>query len=361
VLIAVGGADDYVVPALAVAHDLVESRSAEILFVGTQRGRENWIVPEAGFSLRLIDAYPSMNASVVKKIRLLIELPRSINACRRLIRDFQPNVVLGAGGSASGPAVAAARQLNLPTMVFEPNAIRGLAHRLVGKKVQAAAVNFQCAIAYFHHAEVTGIPVNPELFSLPTPSPKPPHLLILGGSHNSCLFNTSVPKIAKELIEAIPGLTILHQCGLRKDESTREAYAAGGADPSRWEVQPFFDDMPPLIARANLVLARSSALTGAELAAAGKPALVVPLTGDADEYQMRNAEEMRRSGAATLVEDWKSDHPIELLQNLIQLLRSPEKLSMMSAAARAQAHPGAAQRIAGRLVELAKKDSRVAI
>jgi len=142
VLIAGGGTGGHIIPALAVARELVERDAAEVLFIGTQRGMEIRLVPEAGFQLRLIEVGQLKNVSLMTRIRTLLNLPRSISACRRMIREFQPDVVFGVGGYASGPAMAAALQLKLPTMAFEPNAMPGLANRLVGKRVQAAAVTF---------------------------------------------------------------------------------------------------------------------------------------------------------------------------------------------------------------------------
>jgi len=142
VLIAGGGTGGHIIPALAVARELVAHHDAEILFVGTARGMESRLVPEAGFQLKLVEVGQLKNVSLVTRLRTLMDLPRSIFACRRLIRDFRPDVVLGVGGYASGPAMAAALQLKIPAMAFEPNAMPGLANRLVGQRVQAAAVNF---------------------------------------------------------------------------------------------------------------------------------------------------------------------------------------------------------------------------
>jgi len=149
VLIAGGGTGGHIIPALAVAHELVERHAAEVLFVGTARGMEIRLVPEAGFNLRLIDVGPLKNVSLLTRLRTLLNLPRSISDCKRLIREFKPSVVLGVGGYASGPAMAAALRLRIPAMAFEPNAMPGLANRLVGKKVQAAAVNFPSAARWF--------------------------------------------------------------------------------------------------------------------------------------------------------------------------------------------------------------------
>lgn len=356
VLIAGGGTGGHIIPALAVAHELVDRYDAEVLFVGTARGMEIRLVPEAGFNLRLVDVGPLKNVSLMTRLHTLLELPRSIKACKHLIREFKPTVVFGVGGYASGPAMAAALQLKVPTMAFEPNAMPGLANRLVGKKVQAAAVNFPAAAAWFHNAEVTGIPVRPEFFTLSPLTGSTPHLLVFGGSQGARIFNQHLPQIIAALLDAVPGLTVLHQSGVRHAEVTQAAYAASGADPQRWEVRPFFDDMPVRFAQANLVMARSGASTVAELAAAAKPALLVPFAAAADEHQKRNAEVMVEAGAAVMLQEGDLEIPGKLLETLIGLLTSPERLAAMGAAARTQAHPDAAERIASRLQALAAGD-----
>lgn len=353
VLIAGGGTGGHIIPALAVAHELVERHGAEVLFVGTGRGMESRLVPAAGFGLRLIDVGPLKSVSLLTRLRTLWALPRSIFDCKRLIREFKPGVVLGVGGYASGPAMAAALWLKTPTMAFEPNAMPGLANRLVGKRVQAAAVNFPAACKWFRNCEVTGIPVRPEFFAIEPPTAPNPHLLVFGGSQGARIFNIHLPQIMAALLDAVPGLTVLHQSGARHVESTLEAYEASGADAARWEVRPFIDEMPARFAQADLVMARSGASTVAELAAAGKPALLVPFAAATDEHQRRNAEAMVAAGAAVMLQEGELNVPGKLLETLIGLLRSPERLAAMAAAARTQAHPEAAQRIAERLAAMA--------
>src|SRR4051812_42389380 len=281
VLIAGGGTGGHIIPALAVAHELVSRHQAEVLFVGTPRGMESRLVPAAGFKLRMIDVGPLKNVSLATRIHTLLDIPKSLFACRRLIREFKPHVALGVGGYASGPGMAAALMLHVPTMAFEPNAMPGLANRLVGKRVQAAAVNFPAAAIYFNNAEVTGIPVRPDFFKLPPATARAPHLLVFGGSQGARLFNNTLPAIAPALLASIPGLTILHQAGMRHLETTEAAYKASGANPAQWQVSGFLDDMPMRFAQANLVMSRSGASTVAELAAAGKPSLLIPFAAAA--------------------------------------------------------------------------------
>ena len=359
ILVAGGGTGGHIIPALAVAHELVERHGAEVLFVGTARGLEIRLVPEAGFRLRLIDVGPLKNVSLATRLSTLTRLPRSIFACKRILRDFKPAAVLGVGGYASGPAMAAALWMKIPTMAFEPNAMPGLANRLVGKRVQAAAVNFPAAAAWFNNCEVTGIPVRPRFFTIQPEAGAAPNLLVFGGSQGARILNQKVPPIMPALLNAVPDLTVLHQCGARNVDATEAAYAASGADPARWKVCPFFDDMPSRFAAARLVLSRSGASTVAELAAAGRPALLVPFGAAADQHQLRNAEAMVAAGAAVMLderelEDRESpDGPTKLLTTLIELLTDPARLAAMSAAARTQAHPSAAERIADRLASLA--------
>jgi UDP-N-acetylglucosamine--N-acetylmuramyl-(pentapeptide) pyrophosphoryl-undecaprenol N-acetylglucosamine transferase len=357
VLIAGGGTGGHIIPALAVARALVARHSAEILFIGTERGMEIRLVPEAGFHLRLINIGPLKNVSLLTRLRTFTDLPASILACRALIREFKPSVVFGVGGYASGPGMAAALQMRVPTLAFEPNAMPGFANRLVGKRVQAAAVNFPAAARWFRNPEVTGIPVRPEFFTISPPPPGPPHLLVFGGSQGARLFNQSLPRILPELLDAVPELIILHQSGVRHFEATQAAFTATGADPSRWRVEPFLNDMPFRFAQAHLVMARSGASTVAELAAGGKPALLVPFAAAADNHQKRNAEVMVDAGAAFMLDESELQIAGKLLHALTGLLSSPQTLAAMSSAARTQAHPDAAERIADLLAELARRDS----
>ena len=355
VLIAGGGTGGHIIPALAVAQELVVRHGAEVLFVGTARGLETRLVPAAGFPLRLIEVGPLKNVSLFTRLRTVLRLPASIGDCKRMIHEFDPGVVFGVGGYASGPAMAAALLLKVPAMAFEPNAMPGLANRLVGKRVQAAAINFSSAARWFRNAEVTGIPVRPDFFAIQPPSGAAPHLLVFGGSQGARILNVHMPLLISALLKAVPGLTVLHQSGSRHAETTRLAYVESGADPARWQVRAFIEDMPACFAQAHLVLARSGASTVAELAAAGRPALLIPFAAATDEHQRRNAEARVDAGAAVMMQEKELEVPGKLLETLVALLTDPKRLAALGAAARTQAHPDASERIADRLAELAAK------
>ncbi len=357
VLIAGGGTGGHVIPALAIARELRDRHTAEVRFVGTARGLETKLVPEAGFQLELIHVGQLKGVSLATRARTLADLPLGLLRCISLIRQFQPDVVVGVGGYASGPAMGAAILLRIPTLAFEPNAVPGLTNRLVGKYVTAAAVNFAPTAAYFRNATVTGVPVRRAIFEVQPKSPDtPPRLLITAGSQGAKIFNDTLPLIVKPLLETIPGLTILHQAGARHIESTTAAYAQSGADPARWEVRAFIDDMPAQYAACDLVLARSGS-TVAELAAAGKPSLLVPFPQAADDHQRKNAEVLASAGAAVMMLQSQVT-PESLLAELQRLFSDRAALLAMGEKARTLARPGALETI-GELVAGLARNSRV--
>jgi UDP-N-acetylglucosamine--N-acetylmuramyl-(pentapeptide) pyrophosphoryl-undecaprenol N-acetylglucosamine transferase len=357
VLIAGGGTGGHIIPALAVARELVSQRQAEVRFVGTARGLETKLVPAAGFPLELISVGQLNQVSLATKLKTALRLPMNVLDCVRLLRRFRPHAVLGVGGYASGPAMLAAIVAGIPTIAFEPNAVPGMANRIVGSWVRTAAVNFPGTTEYFRNARVTGIPVRPEFFQISDRALEAvPQLLVFGGSQGARVLNRMLPRIAAALLEAIPSLTILHQCGARHVEETERLYGEQEALREKWrgawKVQPYLEDMPRQIAVASLILCRSGASTMAELAAAGRASLLVPFPLAADDHQRHNAEDFVQAGAAVMLPESQLT-PERLLAQLTALLRDPVRLRQMGAAARPLAHPNAAVEIAELVVEQA--------
>jgi UDP-N-acetylglucosamine--N-acetylmuramyl-(pentapeptide) pyrophosphoryl-undecaprenol N-acetylglucosamine transferase len=351
VLIAGGGTGGHVVPALAIGRELRDRYGAEVRFVGTARGLETKMVPEAGFPLELVRSGQLKNVSLATRARTMLDLPVGVLRCIGLVRSFKPDVVVGVGGYASGPAMIAAVLMRVPTLAYEPNAAPGMANRLVGKYVSEAAVNFPETAKYFRNATATGVPVREEVFAVADrPLGTERRLLITAGSNGAKIFNETLPGIAVRLLERVPGLTIVHQTGERALDATREAYARAGVDPARVTVSAFLNDMPQRYAAADLVLARAGS-TVAELAAAGKPSLLVPLPTAADDHQRKNAELVVRGGAAEMLLQAELT-PEVLLDRLSGLLTDGERLRRMSLAARAMAKPGALRRIGEMVVRL---------
>lgn len=358
ILIAGGGTGGHIIPGLAIADELRNNHNAEVRFLGTERGLETRLVPQAGYPLSLIHVGQLKGVSVRTRLRTSADLPAGLVACLRLLADFRPHAVAGVGGYASGPGMLAAILKRIPTVAFEPNAVPGMTNRIIGKWVNAAAVAFPPAARYFRNAELTGIPVRAEFFSLtlgvPTASPR---LLVFGGSQGARVLNTLMPQIAAELLSAIPGLSILHQAGARHAEVTQAAYEASRAARDRWQVHAFLEDMPRRFQDATLVLARSGASTVAELAAAGKPSLLVPFPQAADDHQRHNGEVMVAAGGARILLEANLTAG-SLLQTLIDLLNDRQALTTMGERARTLARPDAARQIAAMIVRLAAKKVR---
>jgi UDP-N-acetylglucosamine--N-acetylmuramyl-(pentapeptide) pyrophosphoryl-undecaprenol N-acetylglucosamine transferase len=360
VLIAGGGTGGHVVPALAIARELRDAHAAEVRFVGSARGLETRLVPLAGLPLDLVRSGQLKNVSLATRLRTVIDLPLGVLECLRLLRQFRPQVVVGVGGYASGPAMLAALLLRLPTLAFEPNAVPGLANRLVGRWVSAAAVNFAQTQRYFRNARVTGIPVRAEFFAVaPQSAAAPPRLLVIGGSQGARVLNQAMPKVAPRLLDQFASLEIVHQAGARHAESTAAAYARAGLSveqvAQRIRVHAYLDQMPREFAAADLLLCRSGASTMAELGAAGRASLLVPFALAADDHQRRNAEVFLQAGAARMLTEAELADPKRLLDALTRLLADPAALRTMGERARFLARPDAARQIASMILDLARR------
>jgi UDP-N-acetylglucosamine--N-acetylmuramyl-(pentapeptide) pyrophosphoryl-undecaprenol N-acetylglucosamine transferase len=353
VMIAGGGTGGHVIPALAIGHELRDRHNADCLYVGTARGIESRLVPEAGFRLELVRSGQLNRVSLKTRLKTLTDLPLGILHCIRLLRSFRPQVVVGVGGYASGPAMLAAVLLRVPTLVYEPNAVPGFTNRVLGKRVSAAAVNFPQTASFFRKAEVTGVPVRAEIFALPPkPVGAPPRLLVTAGSNGALIFNETLPRIAGALLAAFPRLSIMHQSGPRALEATRTAYSEQGIDPARCTVAAFLDDMPAQYAAADIVLARAGT-TIAELCAAGKASILVPLPTAADDHQRKNAEVLAKAGAARMLLQ-KDVTPESLLEAISALWNDTPGRQQMEARARALAKPRALEQIAAIILRLSQ-------
>ena len=350
-ILAGGGTGGHVIPALAIAHELQKTYAAELLFLGTARGIENRLVPAAGFSLRLIEVGALNRVSLATRLKTFLGLPRAVWAARKMLSEFLPDVVIGVGGYASGPAMLAAIRQRIPTLAFEPNVVPGFANRVVARWVSAAAVHFEETAKYFHHAEVTGVPVRQAFFDIAgkKTSSERPTLLVFGGSQGAHAINQAVIQCLPELMKQAPGIDIIHQTGERDYNDAQAAYQRAGASA---EVFPFINDMPAFFARADLVLCRSGASTVAEIAAAGKPAIFVPFPRAADDHQRVNAQALERAGAAVVLEETKLDD-VWLVETVSVLLGDSDRLRRMSDAARSLSHPNAARDIAAMAARLA--------
>ncbi len=343
-ILAGGGTGGHVIPALAIAQELQKLFGAEVLFIGTARGIETRLVPAAGFPLRLVQIGALKNVSFATRLKTAFDLPRAIRSASAILHEFRPDVVIGVGGYASGPAMLAAVIKRIPTLAFEPNVVPGFANRLVARMVSGAAVHFPETARYFRKAKVTGVPVRQAFFEIPARSfqPSRPTLLVFGGSQGAHAINVAMIEAATELCARIPGIHIIHQTGDRDyvDMQAKYAVLEGKAEAYR-----FIDNMPDFFARADLILCRSGASTVAEVTAAGKPAVFVPFPGAADDHQKRNAQALEKAGAAVMLEQTNLTGTT-VVETVKALLSNAERLAAMSQAARSLSHPHAAYDIA---------------
>jgi UDP-N-acetylglucosamine--N-acetylmuramyl-(pentapeptide) pyrophosphoryl-undecaprenol N-acetylglucosamine transferase len=352
-LLAGGGTGGHVIPALAVAREL-RRRGHNVFFVGTDRGMEAKLVPAEGFELHRIDIGGLNRVGMRQKVSTMARLPFTTLGCMRLVR--QASAVFSMGGYVAGPPVIAALLRRVPVVVMEPNAVPGFTNRAIGRFVARALIGFPETAAWFPkgRTEITGLPVREEFFQIvPRPRGDMLHILITGGSQGSRTLNEagrqSWPLFRQSFLQTGSQVRIVHQTGLAGFESMRDDFAKSGL---AGEIVVFIHDMPAAFAAADMVICRAGAGAVSELAAAGKPAILVPFPFAADDHQTRNAEALERGGAARLVRDAEFTGE-RLFATVQELSAQPAGLERMGESARQFAKPGAAGRAADILEEVA--------
>jgi UDP-N-acetylglucosamine--N-acetylmuramyl-(pentapeptide) pyrophosphoryl-undecaprenol N-acetylglucosamine transferase len=342
VLIAAGGTGGHIYPAIAVANEIRRrDSSSPIRFVGTARGLENRLVPQAGFELSIIESAGLVNMGLMQRLRGLLILPKSFLAARRLIKSFQPEVVVGAGGYVTGSVLMVAALMRVPTVVMESNAVPGFTNRRLARFVDLAAVSFAAAAPYFHgKAVVTGNPVRSEFFEI-KPKQRDAQqfsLLLFGGSQGARAINNAMIAALPHLDDNRERMRITHQTGKLDFEKVRAGYASAGWE-SQVEVREYIDDMVKAFAENDLIVSRAGATTSSELMAAGKAALMIPLPGQTE--QQRNAEVMQTAGAARMIlqQDLNGER---LAKEINSLMAAPDEITSMESAAHKLARRDAA-------------------
>jgi UDP-N-acetylglucosamine--N-acetylmuramyl-(pentapeptide) pyrophosphoryl-undecaprenol N-acetylglucosamine transferase len=331
-LIAAGGTGGHIYPGIAVAKEIIARNPASVVrFVGTARGLENRLVPQAGFELSLIESAGLVNMGLMQRLRGLLILPKSFLAARRLIKSFVPDVVVGAGGYVSGPVVLTASLMGLPTVLIELNAVPGFTNRRLARFVDTAALSFEASLPYFRgRGVVTGSPVRREFFDI-KPKARDARmlsLLLFGGSQGSRAINEAMIAALPHLEAHRERLQVTHQTGPADFAKVRDAYAKQGWKHA--DVREYIDDMVSAFATNDLIISRAGATTSAELMAAGKAAIMVPLPGQLE--QTRNAEAMQNAGAARMIlqDDLAGER---LAKEISSLIDSPDTIARMEAAA----------------------------
>ncbi len=356
VLIAGGGTGGHLYPGIALAEEITAT-GGEVLFVGTAKGLETKLVPDAGFPLELMEVSGLKRTGLRGLLRGLALLPKAFFRARAILRRFKPDLVVGVGGYASGPLVFAAALTGYPTAVQEQNSRPGFTNRVLGRFARRVFVAFEEARRSFasRKTRLLGNPVRRRFLdkvagtSAATAGGKT--LLILGGSQGSHAVNELVSTTIQVLKARGVLPFVVHQTGAAEIERMVLYYEALGLS-DKVTVRDFIDDMPAALADAALVVARAGALTLAELAIMGRPAVLIPLPTAADDHQMMNALEFQRAGAAIVVPQYDTA-ATQLADFIAALLADPAQLAKMSAAMRGLARPNATREIVGELRELA--------
>lgn len=359
VLIAAGGTGGHIYPGIAVASELIRrDPGSEVLFVGTSRGLETKIVPEHGFQLALIVSAGLKNVGLIGKMKGLGVLPISFMEAGKLIREFKPDVVVGAGGYVSGPVLLTASMLRYPTLIMDSNALPGYTNRRLARFIDKAALTFEEAVPFFgEKGMVTGNPVRKEFFDVePKKRGEVLNILVFGGSQGARAINNAMMNALPLLEGKSEKLRIVHQTGEADLERVRELYKRSRIDDH--DVRPFIYDMFAEFAMADIVICRAGATTCAELAAAGKASLMVPLPTAADDHQRKNAEAFVNAGASRMLvqADLSGDSLAAVISELID---SPDVIDRMEAAAKKLGRADAAEAVADLIEALAKVEANV--
>ena len=310
IVIAAGGTGGHLYPAIALAREFQRVRAgASVLFVGTSRGMESRVVPHEGFPLQLITAKPFMGMGRLGAAKALLALPKGVWESVRLLKQQRADLVIGVGGYSSPAVLLAAALLRRPRVILEPNSYPGLANKLLGPLVQRVFLAFASAAEFFPQARVrvVGTPLRQEFLEpvharVQGSEDGRMHLVIFGGSQGAKAINGAMVDALPYLTDLRERLLITHQTGETDRESVAESYAKYRV---RADVRSFLYDMPLVLRSADLVIARAGAMTIAELAACGCPAILVPLPQAIYNHQAKNAAVMESAGAAIVLPQYE--------------------------------------------------------
>lgn len=350
VLIMAGGTGGHVFPALACAREF-QARGYSVHWLGTPRGIENDLVPQAGLPLHLINMTGLRGKGVLALLKAPFVLLKALLQARKIVKQLQPVCVLGLGGYVTGPGGLAAKLAGVPLIIHEQNAIAGTANRSLVPFASRVCEAFPETFSASAKRRTTGNPVRTELF-LETPrqalAGRKARLLILGGSLGAEPLNKLLPAALALLpLELRP--EVFHQAGKNHDEITAERYRTAGVEA---QVAPFIKDMAQAYGWADLVVCRAGALTVSELAAAGLPSLLVPLPHAIDDHQSRNADYLAREGAAFVMPQ-ATTGVAEMAARLKEVLMQPEQMNSMARTARRLAKPDATRTVVDICLEVA--------
>jgi UDP-N-acetylglucosamine--N-acetylmuramyl-(pentapeptide) pyrophosphoryl-undecaprenol N-acetylglucosamine transferase len=361
VVIAGGGTGGHLYPGIAVARELLaRAPGSTVTFAGTAHGIETRIVPREAFELDVIRAAGIKGKSLLARARGALVLPLGGLDAWSVLSTRRPDLVVGVGGYSSGPVVALAAVRGIRTMVLEQNAAPGLTNRWLARLVDAAAVTWPDTLPYFRgRGFVSGNPVRAEFFATDSTESggrrrdDRTRILIFGGSQGAHAINVAMVAAAAELARHGDRLAITHQTGERDLAFVGDGYRRAGLEA---RVEPFLYAMDREMTAADLVISRAGATTLAELAAAARPAILVPLPTATDDHQRKNADATARAGAAEVI-DQRELTGDRLAARILALAADAPRRAAMANAARGLARPDAAKVIVDKAFELVEGES----
>jgi UDP-N-acetylglucosamine--N-acetylmuramyl-(pentapeptide) pyrophosphoryl-undecaprenol N-acetylglucosamine transferase len=351
-IIAGGGTGGHLFPGIAIAEAFLErERKNEGLFIGTERGIEARVLAGGKFPLKTIHAMPIKGRSMTGKVRALWNLPKAVLEAFSILKDFQPEIVLGVGGYASGPALVAAFFFGSRRAIHEQNVIPGMTNRMLKWFSNRVFVSFEETKRYFpvRKTVLTGNPVRREMAArllqkqeaAGSEAGEPFTLFIFGGSAGARRINEAMMEALDHLRGEKASLRIIHQTGREDADRVSRRYQEEGFDAS---VKPFFEEMAANYRSADLVICRAGATTIAELAVAGKPAILIPYPFAAHGHQLLNAKKLEDLGAARMVSEDRLNGAT-LARAILHLATHREELRSLGEAIQRVGRPGAAREI----------------
>lgn len=345
-LVMAGGTGGHVYPALATAR-LLEADGAKLVWMGSQGGMEQGVVTREGIEFRGLSISglrgKGLKHLALAPFRLLLAVYQAI----QVLREVQPDCVLGMGGFASGPGGIAARLLGKPLVIHEQNAIAGMTNRYLAKVANRVLQAFPGAFEANDKVAVTGNPIRAEIAKLyyaadkSVSSQRRVRVLVMGGSLGAQTLNECLPQ-ALAAIDSELRPELMHQTGKNKFASTQTHYQQAGVEV---DLREYIEDMSAAYEWADFVICRAGALTVSELCAVGLGAILVPYPYAVDDHQTANAQQMEQAGAAWIVQQSELN-PETLADILLPLLRKPKRIEKLAQAARKLAQPDAAEKVA---------------
>jgi UDP-N-acetylglucosamine--N-acetylmuramyl-(pentapeptide) pyrophosphoryl-undecaprenol N-acetylglucosamine transferase len=356
-LVMAGGTGGHVFPGLAVASELV-AQNWQIHWLGTSSRMEAQIVPQAGYPISFIDVVGVRKNGIVTLLLAPFKIIKAIIQAHKVIKQFQPHVVIGMGGFASGPGGVAAWLNRLPLILHEQNAVPGLTNKLLSRIAEKVLTGFDDTFPQQNESQSNkyswvGNPVRSEFAELPekTRIDLPFNLLVVGGSLGAQVLNETVPLALAEIKQ----VNVLHQTGAGHLSTVQAAYTQQAIQADLYQITEFIDDIPAAYAWADLIICRAGALTVAEVAAAGVAAIFVPLPYAVDDHQTKNADTLVNIQAAFLLpqDELTAQRLCTLLQECLQ---SPNTLIEMGKRAKTVARLNAAKEVAHCCIKLSERE-----